>query len=72
MFKLGTKCTQFWFGKPKGNSSIDVHGRSWKNIIKLYLIEFGYWDVDYIRVAQESDQWEHVNKFRDLQRSVVN
>jgi len=45
--------------KPEGNSSLE-----------LYLIELGYWDVDYIRVAQDSDQWKHVNKFRDLQRSV--
>jgi hypothetical protein len=57
-------------GKPKGNSSLDGHSRSWKNIIKLYLIELGYWDVDYIHVAQDSDQWKHVYRFRDLQRSV--
>jgi len=56
--------------KPKGNSSLDGHRRSWKKIIKLHLIELGYWDVDYIRVVQDSDQWKHVNKFRDLQRSV--
>jgi len=58
------------FGKSEGNSSLDGHRCSWKNIIKLYLIELGYWDVDYIHVAQDSDQWKLANKFLDLQRSV--
>jgi hypothetical protein len=52
-------------GKPKGNSLLDVCGRSWKTIIKLYLTELGYYDV-----VQDSDQWKHGNKFRDFQRRV--
>lgn len=57
-------------GNPKGNSSIDGQGRSWENIIKLYLKELEYWDVDHTHVVQDSDQWQHENKFRDLQNSV--
>jgi hypothetical protein len=56
--------------EPEGNSSLDGCRRSWRNIIKLYLIEFGYEDVDYTHVALGSDQWKHVNKFRGSQRSV--
>jgi hypothetical protein len=49
-------------GKPKGKGPLRTHRRRWENNIKMY----GYfreieWEVvDWIHLAQDTDQWQAV------------
>jgi hypothetical protein len=53
-------------GKPEGKRPLRRPKRSWVNIIKMYLREIGWDDMNWIDVAQDRDQW------RALVNTVMN
>jgi hypothetical protein len=47
-------------GKPEGKRSLGGPRRRWVNNIKTDLREIGWGNVDWIDLAQDSDQWRAV------------
>jgi hypothetical protein len=44
-------------GRPEGKRPLGRPRRSWEDNIKMYLIETGIDGVNWIRLAQDRDQW---------------
>jgi hypothetical protein len=44
-------------GKPGGKRPLERPRRKWVDNIKMYLREIG-WDVDWIDLAEDRDQWK--------------
>jgi hypothetical protein len=40
-------------GKPEGKRPL----RRWENNVKMDLQEVGYWGMDWVELAQDSDRW---------------
>jgi hypothetical protein len=53
-------------GKPEGKRPVGKPTRSWKDNIKIDLREIGWSGIDWIRLAQDRDQW------RALVNTVLN
>jgi hypothetical protein len=53
-------------GKPEGNRPLGRPGRRWVNNIEMDLGQVGWGDVDWIRVARDTNRW------RALVNSVLN
>jgi hypothetical protein len=47
-------------GKPEGNRSLGRPRRKWENGIRMDLRDIGWESMDYIRLAQDRDQWRAV------------
>jgi hypothetical protein len=46
--------------KPEGKRPLGRPRRRWENGIRMYLMEIGLGDVDWIRLAQDRDLWRAV------------
>jgi hypothetical protein len=44
-------------GSPEGRRPLGRPRRRWEDNIKMYLREIGFWDVDWIHLAQDRDRW---------------
>jgi hypothetical protein len=44
-------------GKPEGKRPLGRPRRRWVDNIKLDLVEIGWGDVDWVRLAQDWDRW---------------
>jgi hypothetical protein len=53
-------------GKPEGKRPLGRPRRRWVHNIRMYLVEVGWGDVDWIGLAQDRDRW------RALVNSVLN
>jgi hypothetical protein len=53
-------------GKPEGRRPLGRPRRRWEDNIKMDLREIGFWDVDWIHLAQDRERW------RDLVNTVMN
>jgi hypothetical protein len=53
-------------GKPEGKRPLGRPRLRWMDNIRMYLVEVGWSDVDWICVAQDRDRW------RALVNSVLN
>jgi hypothetical protein len=53
-------------GKPEGKRPLARPGRKWEDNIKLVLMEKEWGGMDWIRLAQDRDQWQ------DLVNTVMN
>jgi hypothetical protein len=53
-------------GKPEGKRPLRKQRRRWADNIRMDLVEVGWGDVDWIRLAQDRDRW------RALVNSVLN
>jgi hypothetical protein len=54
-------------GKPEGKRALGRPRRRWEYNIKMDLREIGWKGVDWIRLAQDRDQWwDHVNTVMNL------
>jgi hypothetical protein len=53
-------------GKPEGRRPLGRPKRRWLGIIRMYLVEVGWGNVDRIGLAQDRDRW------RALVNSVLN
>jgi hypothetical protein len=53
-------------GKPEGRRPLGRPRRSWVDIIRMYLGEVGWGDVDWIGLAKDRNRW------RALVNSVLN
>jgi hypothetical protein len=53
-------------GKPEGRRLLGRPRRKWLDNIRMDLVEVGWCDVDWIRLAQDKDRW------RALVNSVFN
>jgi hypothetical protein len=53
-------------GNPEGKSPLGRPRRRWVDHIRMYLVEVGWNDVDWIDLAQDRDRW------RALVNSVLN
>jgi hypothetical protein len=53
-------------GRPEGRRPLGRPRRRWEDNIKMDLIEIGFGDVDWIRLAQDRDRW------RALVNTVMN
>jgi hypothetical protein len=47
-------------GKPKGKRPLGRSRRRWEDGIRMDLREIGFGGVDWIRLAQDRDQWRVV------------
>jgi hypothetical protein len=47
-------------GKPEGKRLLRKPRRRWEDGIRMYLTEMGLGCVDWIRLAQDRDQWRAV------------
>jgi hypothetical protein len=47
-------------GKPEGRRPLGRPRRRWENNIKMDLREVGWWDMDWINLAQDRDRWPAV------------
>jgi hypothetical protein len=47
-------------GKPEGKRPLGRPRRRWEDRIRMDLTEIGLGDVDWIRLAQDRDQWRAV------------
>jgi hypothetical protein len=47
-------------GKPKGKRPLGRSRRRWEDGIRMDLREIGFGGVDWIRLAQDRDQWRAV------------
>jgi hypothetical protein len=54
------KVHKVWVGKPEGKRSLGRPRRRWADGIRMYLREIGFGGVDWIRLAQDKDQWRAV------------
>jgi hypothetical protein len=54
-------------GKPEGKRSFVRRRRRWEDNIKMYVREMKWEDVDWMRLAQDRDQWRAVVKVMNLQ-----
>jgi hypothetical protein len=52
-------------GKPEGKRPLGRPRRRWEDGIKMYLREIGLGGVDWIRLAQDRDQWRAVSECGD-------
>ena len=49
-------------GKPEGKRSLGRLRHRWEDNIKMDFQEVGYWGMDWIKLAQDSDRcWARVN-----------
>jgi hypothetical protein len=53
-------------GKPEGKRPLGRPRRKWEDGIRIYLRDIGLGGVDWIRLAQDRDQW------RAVVRAVMN
>jgi hypothetical protein len=53
-------------GRPEGRRPLGRPRRRWEENIKTDLGEIGFWDVDWIHLAQDRDSW------RALVNTVMN
>jgi hypothetical protein len=53
-------------GKPEGKRPLGRPRRRWVDYIRMDLLEFGWGDVDWIRLAQDRNKW------RALVNAVLN
>jgi hypothetical protein len=54
-------------GKPEGNRPLGRTRRRWVDNIKMYSREIGWGDMDWIELAQNTDQWRALlNKVMNL------
>jgi hypothetical protein len=53
-------------GKPEGRRPLGRPGPRWLDNIRMYLVEVGWGDADWIGLAQDRDRW------RALVNSVLN
>jgi hypothetical protein len=53
-------------GKPEGSRPLGRPRRRWLGNIRMYLVDVGWGDVDWIGLAQDRDRW------RALVNSVLN
>jgi hypothetical protein len=53
-------------GRPEGRRPLGRPRRRWEDNIKMDLGEIGFWDVDWIDLAQDTDRW------RALVNTVMN
>jgi hypothetical protein len=44
-------------GRPQGRRPLGRPRRRWEDNIKMDLMEIGFWDVDWIDLAQDRDRW---------------
>jgi hypothetical protein len=57
-------------GKPERRRPIGIPRRRWLDNIRMDLVEVGWGDVDWIRLAQDRDKWRAlVNSVLDLRVS---
>jgi hypothetical protein len=47
-------------GRPEGRRPLGRPRRGWQDNIKMDLRETGFWDVDWIDMAQDRDRWRAV------------
>jgi hypothetical protein len=50
-------------GKPEGKRSFGRRRHRWKDIIRMDLMEISWESVDWIRLAQDRDQWRRLWTF---------
>jgi hypothetical protein len=60
MHGRGEKLYKVLVGKPEGKRPLGKPRRRWMNGIRMDLREFGLGGVDWIRLAQDRDQWQAV------------
>jgi hypothetical protein len=53
-------------GKPEGRRPLGRPRLRWEDNIKMDFRKMGFWDVDWIDLAQDRDKW------RDLVNTVMN
>jgi hypothetical protein len=53
-------------GRPEGRRPLGRPRRGWEDNNKMDLREIGFWDVDWIHLAQDMDRW------RALVNAVMN
>jgi hypothetical protein len=53
-------------GRPEGRRPLGIPRRRWEDNIKMGIRETGFWDVDWIHLAQDRDRW------RALVNTVMN
>jgi hypothetical protein len=54
------KCTRFWWESPREGDDLEDQGVGGKMGIRMDLREIGLGDVDWIRLAEDSDRWRAV------------
>jgi hypothetical protein len=57
---------KIWMGEPEGNRPVGRPRRRWEDSIRIYLREIGWDGMDWIDLAQDTDQW------RALVNTVMN
>jgi hypothetical protein len=58
-------------GKSERKRSLGRPRRRWENNIKMDLQEVGWWDMDWIELAQDRDRWwDLVNAVMNLRGSI--
>jgi hypothetical protein len=48
---------EFWVGTPEGNRPTGRPRRRWKDNVKMDLRETAWYDMGWIHLAQDRDQW---------------
>jgi len=59
-------------GMPEGNRPLGRRRRRWEYNIKMDLHEVGCWSMDWIDVAQDSDNWRALIKAAMILRVPLN
>jgi hypothetical protein len=55
---LGGECAyNILVGRPEGRRPLGRPRCRWEDNIKMYLLEIGFGDVDWIDLAQDRDRW---------------
>jgi hypothetical protein len=55
-------------GRPEGRRPLGRPRQRWEDNIKMDLREIGFWDVNWINLAQDRDRWRAlVNTVMNLQ-----
>jgi hypothetical protein len=66
MHRREEECIQGFDGKPEGKRPLGRPRRRWEDNITMDLREIGWGGMDWIHVAQDTDQW------RALVNTVIN
>jgi len=51
------KCIQCLIGKPEGDRPLGRLRCRWEDNIRMHLSEIGWEGVDWMKLAQDTDQW---------------